>query len=154
MKKAKPRTFDSMRAAAAGMGVPLSEIRRAKAGGCIGFRSNRIYEAEVHSWLSANPLAQAVIDADPKIAKTLEEVRKLRLANDAKQGRLIERAWVAAKIQGMAGEIHAFRSKSEASHPTRFAAAAGDVAACRIIVREIWDEILRDLNSLEKHFAE
>ncbi len=33
-------------------------------------------------------------------------------------------------------------------------AAAGDVAACREIVRKIWDEVLASLNSLAADFKE
>jgi hypothetical protein len=50
--------------------------------------------------------------------------------------RLVDRAWVAERIQRAAGELNGFRIKSEAEHPTRFAAAAGDVAMCRSVVRD------------------
>jgi len=42
--------------------------------------------------------------------------------------------------------------KSEAEHPLLFAAAAGDVAACREVVRKIWDEIAVALNGMKEAF--
>lgn len=86
--------------------------------------------------------------------KLLEEIRKLRLANDLKEESIIPRAWVASKMQIAAGRVNSIRTKSEAEHPLKFAAAAGDVAACREIIRGVWDEILQALQDLEKHFAE
>jgi len=87
-----------------------------------------------------------------KEEKLAEEIRKLKIANDAKEGALISRAWVAERIQRAAGELNAARTKSEAEHPMRFAAAAGDVAATRTIVRGIWDDIFNALHSLGSHF--
>lgn len=153
MKKPKPRTWDSLRAAAKGMGLPLGELQRAKDGGCEGFRSNRVYETEVIDWLSENPRTPGDT-YDPKEEKLREEIRKLRIANDAKEGRLVERAWVAERIQRAAGELHAFRAKSEMEHPMRFAAAAGDVPMCRTVLRGVWDEVFKGIQSLEKHFSE
>ena len=83
-----------------------------------------------------------------------EKIRKLRLANDKVEARLVERAWVAEKIQLTAGELNAFRSKSEAEWPTKFAAAAGDVVACRMLVRQFWDETFAALGRLSKNFNE
>ena len=87
-----------------------------------------------------------------KEAELFEKIRKLKLANDRTEGKLIERALARERIQRMFADINAARLKSEAEHPTRFAAAAGDVAACRTIVRGIWDDILTDMNKLQRHF--
>ena len=91
---------------------------------------------------------------DSKEEKLLEEIRRLRIANDTKEGRLVERSWVAERIQRAAGEMNAFRAKSEAEHPMKFAAAAGDVAHCRTIVRGVWDDIFSAVQTLQKHFNE
>ena len=151
MKKRKPRTFDSLRAAAAALKLPLRTLQAAKRGGCPAFKSNRVYEAELLKWLEANPVIET---NDPRDEKLREEIRKLRIANDAKEGRLVERAWVGSRIQHAAGELNAFRAKSEAEHPVKFAAAAGDVAHCRTIIRGIWDEIFGSLQGMAKHFEE
>ncbi len=89
-----------------------------------------------------------------KDEKTTEEIRKLRLANDAKEGTLISRAWMAERIHVAAGRVDAFRVKSEAEHPLLFAAAAGDVPACREVVRKIWDEVMASMESLAGDFKE
>lgn len=86
--------------------------------------------------------------------KMEEEIRGRKLRNDNYAGRLVERAWVAERIQRAAGELHAFRAKSEMEHPMRFAAAAGDVPMCRTVLRGVWDEVFKGIQSLEKHFSE
>jgi hypothetical protein len=83
-----------------------------------------------------------------------QKIRKLKLANDRAEGRLIERLAVASRMQLAAGELNSFRAKSEAEHPMKFAAAAGDPAKCREIVRGIWDEIFGIHVSMAKHFAD
>jgi hypothetical protein len=151
---AKPRTFDSLKAAAAELKLPLRLLQMAKQAGCSAFRSNRVYETELLRWLEANPYSVQSASNDPRDEKLREEIRKLRIANDAKESRLVERALVAEKMQRCAGGLNAFRAKSEAEHPMRFAAAAGDVTECRSVVREIWDEIFKDLAALGKNFED
>ena len=150
----KARTFDSLKAAAAAMKLPLRVLQAAKRAGCIAFRSNRVYETELVAWLSANPEAVDIATNDPRDELLREQIEKLRIANGKARERLIEKAWVAERMQRTAAELNTFRAKSEAEHPTLFAAAAGDVAECRTVVKGIWDEIFRDLASLGKHFEE
>ena len=83
-----------------------------------------------------------------------ERHRKLKLENDETEKTLIKREWMAERVHLAAGKVDAFRQKSEAEHPLLFAAAAGDVAACRAVVRKIWDEVMASLNTLEKDFRE
>jgi hypothetical protein len=157
MKNEKPRegrTFDSLKAAAAALRLPMRTLQLAKQAGCPAFRSNRVYESELLAWLETNAELIAAAGDDPRNEKLREEIRKLRLANDQREGRLVERAWVGERIQRAAGELNAARAKSEAEHPVKFAAAAGDVAHCRTIVRGIWDDIFRELQGLAKHFEE
>lgn len=156
MKKRKPRVFDSLAAAAKGIPLPMAVLKAAKAAGCPAFRSNRVYADELVRWLAKHPevLATVGTEGDPKAQKLFEEIRKLRIANDAKEGRLVERAWVAERIQRAAGELNAIRLKSEAEHPMRFAAAGNDVPMCRTITRGMWDEITTSIQTLSKHFAE
>jgi len=157
MKTEKPRegrTFDSLKAAATALRLPIRALQRAKQAGCPAFRSNRVYEAELLQWMEANPETIEAAGDDPRDEKLREEIRKLRIANDAKEGRLVEKAWVGSKIQSAAGVLNAFRAKSEAEHPVKFAAAGNDVAACRTIVRSIWDEIFAELQRLGDQFDE
>lgn len=154
MKTEKPRVFDSLKAAAAALRLPMRTLQLAKQAGCPAFKSNRVYEAELLQWLEANAETIQAAGGDPRDEKLREEIRKLRIANDAKEGRLVEKAWVGSKIQSAAGALNAFRAKSEAEHPVKFAAAGNDVAACRTIVRGIWDEIFAEMQKLGEHFEE
>jgi hypothetical protein len=142
--------------AAAGTNLwSLRVLKAAKDAGCPAFRGNRVYSDELDTWLKAHPEIKKLRKADDlKGSKLREEIRKLKLANDLKEGRLIERAWMAERVHIAAGKVDGFRHKSEAEHPLLFAAAAGDVAACREVVRKIWDEVLASLNSLAADFKE
>lgn len=151
-KVEKSIVYDTMKAASAGIPLPMRTLKWAKGEGCPAFRGARIHVSELLRWLEANPFDGS--SGDPREEKLREEIRKLRIANDAKEGRLVERAWVGSRIQHAAGELNAARSKSEAEHPTKFAAAAGDVAHCRTIVRGIWNDIFESLQGLSKHFEE
>lgn len=150
----KTRTFDSLKAAAAGLKLPLRVLQSAKAAGCPAFRSNRVYESELLQWLADHPDAVGAADNDPRSEKLQEEIRKLRIANDAKEGRLVERAWVAERIQRAAGELNSLRAKWEAEKPMAFAATNGDVTECRTILRGIMDEIVIGMQGLARHFEE
>ena len=143
-----------MKAAAAGMRLDVEILKAAKAGGCPAFSSNRVHEQELRDWLQAHPeVAKAKITGyRMKIDK--ERYRKLTLENDENEKRLVPRAWVAERMQLAAGKVDAFRQKSEAEHPLLFAAAAGDVPACRAVVCRIWDEVIASLNSLKTEFRQ
>lgn len=110
----------------------------------------------IKAWVEANQdkLSVETQNLPLKEQKTAEEVRKLKIANDLKAGRLVERAWVNERFQKLGGEINAIRSKSEAEDAMRFAEAAGDPAKCRTVLRSIWDKILIQFVSTGKHFEE
>lgn len=150
----KPRTFDSLRSAANGLKLPLRVLQAAKSAGCQAFRSNRVYEAELLQWLEAHPDIVNGAGDDPRDEKIREEIRKLRIANDAKEGRLIERAWVAERMQRTAGDLNNLRAKWEAEMPLNFAATNGDITECRTILRGIFDEIFSGVQTLAKNFEE
>ena len=122
--------------------------------GCPGLPPDAVDVAAIQAWAAANGKRAGDVSGagNSKEAKLLEEIRKLRIANDAKEGALVARAWVAERIQRAAGDLNSARTKSEAEHPLLFAAAAGDVAATRTIVRGIWDDIFTALQSLRGHF--
>ena len=154
MTTKKTTSTTSLRAAAKLMGIDRGTLENWRDEGCPGIPPAKFSKAAVLRWAAAKGKRAADAGGDLKSRKTTEEIRKLRIANDAKEGRLVDRAWVAERIQRAAGELNGFRIKSEAEHPTRFAAAAGDVAMCRSVVRGIWDDIFANMESLKKHFAE
>lgn len=139
--------------AARDMGLDRGTLENWRAEGCPGIPPAPFDAAAILAWAAANG-KRAAGGSDLKAEKTIEEIRKLKIRNDREEGRLVERAWVAERIQRAAGELNAFRAKSELEHPTRFAAAAGDIAHCRTVVRGIWDEVFANIQGLHKHFAE
>lgn len=148
--------YGSMKAASAGMGLSMAVLKWAKAKGCTAFNSNRVFAEPLEKWLAINKPAEGELEAEvsSKEQKTREEVRKLKLANDLKEGKLITRAWVVERFNRAAGELNAARSKSEAEDPLKFSAAAGDVSGCRTILRGIWGDIFVKVGALAEHFAE
>lgn len=156
----KPEIFDSMRAASKVMGIPMPMLRAAKDGGCQGFRYGRVHGAEVREWLAANPDAKGVnkerTATGMKAKLVKEQWRKLKIVNDQREGRLIQRAWVAERFRVAGSEMQSMRVRSEQEDPMRFArfCPGADVAACRSIVRGIWDGIFASMASLGKHFDE
>jgi len=142
--------------AARAFGVTPRAIRdwKVAGGAAAGFRPDGTVDLDMlYAWLETRKA-----DRDGKVnlrdQKIIEEIRKLRIASDVKEGLLVERAWVVSRFQAASGAIAGIRVKSEAEHPLKFAAAAGDVAACREVVRGIWDDILQSLQALQKVFAE
>lgn len=136
--------------------VPKTWVKEALANGVPRTPGGRIKLETVSEWIEANrdKLLQLADKLPLKEQKTAEEVRKLKIANDLKAGRLVERAWVNERFQKLGGEINAIRSKSEAEDAMRFAEAAGDPAKCRTVLRSIWDRILIQFVSTGKHFEE
>lgn len=85
--KKEGRVFDTLGSAASGMGIPKEHIQFAKTHGCQAFKNGRVDETILRAWLAdkedqikANPNATL---RDQKLA---EEIRKLRLGNDKKEG--------------------------------------------------------------------
>jgi hypothetical protein len=144
----------TLRSAAKIIGVDRGTLENWRDEGCPGLPPEKFSKAAVLRWAAKNGKRAGEVGGDLKSRKTAEEIRKLRLANDQKEGRLVERAFVAERIQCAAGELNKFRAKSEAEHATRFAATNGDVAQCRTILRGIWDEIFKDFASLRNHFEQ
>lgn len=145
-----------MKAAAAGMKRPLRTIQAAKSAGCPAFRSNRIYEGELLTWLADHPeISKLRAGDDLKGRKLREEIRKLKLANDLKADQLISRQWMAERWHACGGDLDRLRLKSEGEDPQLFAAAQGDVPACRAVVQKIWDGIMGALSeTIGAHFDE
>ena len=161
MKNKKPHTesetFDSLGSAAARMKIPKWKLSWAKGQGCPGFTSNRVQSGKVLAWLKQNPPpAQLATISALREQKLSEEVRRLSLANKAREGDLVARAWVVERFQRAGGELHTLRAKSEAEHPLLFASACpgADVASCRTILRGIWDEVFAMVVDMGKHFEE
>ena len=154
-EKADPEVVESLKAAAARTGETLATIKAAKAEGCPAFKpGNRIHIAELVAWLALHPEVRkksAGTNLDNKIKA--ERLRKFKMENDERDDLLVKKEWVSERLHLAAGKVDAFRQKSEAEHPLLFAAAMGDVAQCREVVRKIWDEVMASMNSLKSEFS-
>ena len=146
MKKPKiSGTVPTQTAAAKRLDVTTKTLRNWRTEGCPGFNPDgSVNLLEVEKWLNVRNRERRG-PADLKEEEALERIRKLRLANDRFEARLVERAWVIERFHRYGGLLEAIRLKSEAEHPLRFAAAVGDVTACRVVVQGMWDEIKRAL---------
>jgi len=147
-------TFPSLSACSSATGIPIALLRQAKREGCPAFdASNRIRLFPLLQWIFAQD-RQALENTDwhQRWKRAQAETAEAELA--IRRGKLIERAWMAERIQVAAGVLNAFRVKSELEHPTRFAATGGDVAKCREHLCGIWDEIMRGFQSLASNFKE
>ena len=118
MNKTKPRTkhksasetvsvwYDSMQQISAAEKIPLGVLRAAKRAGCPMFKNGRVCLTGLRAWI-ANNSDKLQVGNDPKDlrqAKLREEIRKLKIANDTKEGALILRSKVVeihARILGM-----------------------------------------------------
>lgn len=129
-------------------------VRDLRAAGYPGFRPDGTVDLDLLIPEYEKRKDEKFGDATLKSRELAEKVRKLQLANDAKECRLIERAWMAERVHAAAGKIDAFRVKSEAEHPLLFAAAGDDVVKCREVLRKIWDEIAIALNGMKDSFKE
>ncbi|HTJ77694.1 MAG TPA: hypothetical protein VL357_01740 [Rariglobus sp.] len=154
-KRALAEVYDSVKAAASALDLPISVLKKAKGAGCPAFRGGRVHVADFKKWLKENPIDTAG-GGDLREQKLAQEVRRLTIANDAKQRELVSRAWVVERFQRAGGELHTLRAKSEAEHPLLFAAACpgADVAACRTILRGIWTDVFKLIDGMGKHFDE
>lgn len=129
-------------------------LRDLRAEGLPGFRPDGTVDLDLLWPAYLSRKATKLGSSDLRGQKLQEEIRKLKLANEQKAGRLVERAWVAEKMQRCAGDLNKMRAKWEAEAPVKLAAAGDDVAKNREALRPCFDEIFSDIQSLARHFDE
>ena len=100
-------SLPSMAAAAEhiGGGCTPEMLKAAKQAGAPGFRSTRIYPAELTEWLKNNPIDMTEVESKQKyqIMKLREEFRRLERENKKAEGELIslaEQIEICAKLDG------------------------------------------------------
>jgi hypothetical protein len=143
----------TQREAAEALATTTKSIRAWRGLGAPGFKDDGTIDLGLlGSWVSARR-QQREIPSKLKHAKMVEILRKFRLENDRIEERLIDRPWLGERMQRILGELHVMRMKSETEHPFLFGGCS-DIAGCRVVLRKIWDEIMRDIQSLSKHLAE
>ena len=69
-----------MQQAAGAWGIELSELKRAKGGGCLGFQHGRVNREAVEEWLKNNPKVNDVKTPDAgKVEKEKDPIKQARL---------------------------------------------------------------------------
>jgi hypothetical protein len=136
----------TQRAAAAALGITPKTLRTWRAENAPGFSQDGAIDLEkLKAWAEARQEKRAG-SAHLRARKLRAECIKLETANAIKRDELVSRVWCAERFHAYGGALDGIRVKSEAEHPLLFAAAAGDVAACREVVMKIWDEIMAALS--------
>jgi hypothetical protein len=106
MSRPKATSYDSLRAAAAGMGIPIEVLRRAKRSGAAGFRGSRVFPDEVLKTLGKTELKTPDMfesKEDAQIQKLVRECRKMDRLEAIAMGDLTPtaqyRAWMVATAE-------------------------------------------------------
>ena len=91
--KNKPPEFcETLRQAEARWQIARSELSRAKAAGCLGFRGGRLYKMEIVAWLAANPRPAGGGQVENiRTEKMKKQIEKLSLEIDTHRGKLVSR---------------------------------------------------------------
>ena len=89
------RSIDTLAAAAARLGCPIGELRRARAAGCDGFAHGRVNLDAVTKWLGENPATEEdATEEGLKRRKLLAQCRKLELDESILRGEYTANATV------------------------------------------------------------
>lgn len=146
--------WDTIAQAAAALNVPKGVISRAKDEGAPGFRGGRIYAAEFepwfHPWLDelekANSGGESIDELERQRCR--EQVRKLKIANDHKDGILMLRSDHDAEMRSLASEVQKVLMAIPDRYATQF---SGDpVKNHALLTKAAVDEPLAKLSGVER----
>lgn len=135
-------SYDSMASAAAAMGISKDVLAQAKRKGAPGFRGSRVFGKEVLAWLAdhkeeLNPKNER---AGVQLKILLEQHRKLKLANDQKESKVIPVEWVETKWAAIGAKVMTvLRQKLENEYPSLVCGL--DPAQARVYGKRLVDEI-------------
>ena len=87
-----------------------------------------------------------------KDQKLAEQVRQLKIANDAREGVLIRRDSVVSAFARIASRLASIRTTSESQDPPRI--VGKDLHEVRAEIRKIWDAVGASLASCSEEFKE
>lgn len=147
--KPRPKIFASLKQAASKLGLDRDLVSTAKAAGCSAFNSNGTVDGEVlKAWLADPANMKALGDSTSLKEKELyERWRKLKIANDKTEGRLIERNRVAETVQRLGAKVQELLLQKLCNEYP--AAVAGlDVAQARVYGNRLRESILKEFQSL------
>lgn len=110
-RKRTETAFDGLAQASAALGIPVHILRFLKAKGAAGFRSNRVYEAQLRNWIEQHPEIYALAqnqqpDEGPKLnplQKKQMELLDVKIKRET--GELISKEALATASQKCFGPI-------------------------------------------------
>ena len=151
-KSKETRTFASIAAAAASLGVSDSILKQAKRLGCAAFHaSGRVDGATVVKFIAEHGKEIAGGGIALRDQKLSEEIRKLRVKNDRDEGKLILVDSVKACVSRVLARVdQILEQKLSNEYP---AAVAGlDVPQSRIYGKRLGDQIRVEFQGLKEEW--
>jgi hypothetical protein len=146
--------FDSMGQCAASLGVSMDALKAAKRMGCRAFRAGGRVDGEAFKqWLKENPQAfeEGEGKGTLKDQKIREEIRKLRIANDAKERALVSRARVIEAIDRTQASIDTL-TESKLVNEWPHEVAGLDVNKAREYGRKLKDEMMGEIRKMAEYW--
>ncbi len=127
-----------MTACAAVTSIPLAALRRAKRAGCPAFdQASRVHLGPLLAWLFAEDENDSA-DWHQRWKRAQALGMEHRVAQE--RGELVDAAQVSEAIVGMAGDLKSQIFTFIENAPPNFAATNGDIAACRVVLRDLlWE---------------
>lgn len=141
---------DSMAHAAATSGQAIGLFKRAKQLGAPGFKGSRVCPELVLKFIAqhADQFTLSGPNLDLKDQKLNEEIRKLRLANDIKEGKFVSRAALAEAMARTLPRIGALLEQKLCNElPAEMAGL--DVSAARVYGKKLNDQLLIEFEALK-----
>lgn len=144
------RVFDSLKSAAAALGVTLDALKRAKRAGCPAFRGSRVHEKDLVSWMANHSAEIPAAGSDREALENeilREQCRKLRNNNDEFEGLVVQRNLVAGALdKTLAAVRNLLERKLENEYPSLVVSM--NLTEIRIKGRELSDSILTAIGAL------
>jgi hypothetical protein len=146
-----PDMFDSMAQAAAALRISKDSLKRAKEMGAPGFYGSRVNGREFTEWWKKNggQIQAAASSGSLRDQKLAEEVRKLRIANDQKESKLIDAAkndqFLLAASKGFQAILW-----QKLLNELPASAANQDAPAIRILAENVYNRVMVEIKKFLK----